>query len=157
MGALFLVSGANPDNNTFNGVIHTHASYNGFGYPIVFDGFDADEPKPIKGFGGPKLPVKNDDEVSQAYLWIMERLNCGSITLSDNCSKLVSCINLLSSDLEYSRSDIRLFVTSALLCMKHMRLDNAIALYIVESTLVETVCCLLESFPTRGLTVDGGE
>ena len=37
------------DSNVFDGVIHTHASYNGFGDPVVIDGFDADKLKLING------------------------------------------------------------------------------------------------------------
>jgi hypothetical protein len=53
------------------------ASYYGHGEPDIMNGFDADDPKPIKGFEGLYLLVNNNDEVAKAYLYLMECLYSG--------------------------------------------------------------------------------
>ena len=150
---LFFINGADPDSNAFDWVFETQAR-RGYGDPIIMDGFDKKNPKPIKGFAGLKLFIDADDAVGHGFLCIMEFMYCGVIDIKTDFSKLVYCFGL-TTDLQYSQSDLSALVLSSLLALRRMGLSNNNALPIVERAVLGTLWSLLESFATRSLSVEG--
>jgi len=142
MATLFFAHGADPKHNVFNGVIRP---------PTVSDGFDPMNPQPIKSYAGLQLLVNKTDLVFKALLRFMERLHSGPISLEENYETLAQCLDVLSDDLRYSRSDLRSFVMTSLLSLRRTGLPNEVALPIVESALLGHLWSLLESYATRGL------
>ena len=157
MATLFFVHGADPNHNAFDGVVHTEGSYLGFEDPDILDGFDADDPKPIKGFAGLKLLVNDANEIGKAYLYVMECLYCGAIDLEADYDRLAGCMDILSNDVQYSSSDLKAFILTSFLSMKRMGLSHDIALPIVENVVLGTLWYLLESFATRDIAANGEE
>jgi len=63
---LFFVHGATPDTNAFNGVMTIREMFTQ--RTTVFEGFDSVNPRPIKGFPGLKVLVKETDIAAKFLL-----------------------------------------------------------------------------------------
>ena len=148
MAALFFIHGADPCNNAFDGVIETHASIHGYEEPEIVDGFSADNPEPIKGFKGLRL-IAREDPVGHAYLFIMECIHHGALSLKKDYVELSRSLDTIANDLQYSAADLKSFTISSLLSLKKMGLNEDVTIPIIETALIDTLWSLLESFATR--------
>ena len=113
-------------------------------------GFDAENPQPVKGFVGLRL-LNQGHEVGEAYLFIMECLHRGSISLPEQYQKLANCVSLVSDDLGFSASELKSFVLASLLSLKKSGLSSDVALPTVEGAVLATLWSRLEAFATEGL------
>ena len=151
MAALFFVFDASPKLNCFEGVIHTHASFNGVGDPIIIDGFDGDDPKPIPGFVGLRLLVGDEENGGKALLWLMETIHSAPLTLGHDYGNIVRSVDVISEDLQRSGSDFRALVMNTLLYMKKLGMPNDVAVKIAEYAVLETLWLWINEFALRGL------
>ena len=150
MAVVFFLHGASPECNRFDGVVQNMASYYGHAEPDIIDGFDAADPRPIKGFDGLKLLIDSDDEVDKAYICIMEHFHSGTIDLKTECSRLYNCVDTLSRDLQYSSAELKSFILECLLAFHHLGLSKDIATVpIVERSVLDKMWDLLKSFAPR--------
>jgi hypothetical protein len=151
MAALIFTNGADPEFNEFDGVLQNMASYYGHGEPDIMNGFDADDPKPIKGFEGLYLLVNNNDEVAKAYLYLMECLYSGEIDLKKNCTKLYRCLDILSGDLHYSSTQLNQFIVTSIGTFKHLGLPKDVVHLIVEMAVLGKMWDILQDFAERSI------
>ena len=89
MATLFFINGANPDNNAIGCIALNYSRYHDEERGIV-SGFSI---QPIKGFKGLRLIVKGDNPIGQAYLFIMECLYHGELSLKKDFMKLSRFVN----------------------------------------------------------------
>eukprot|EP00804_Cyclotella_cryptica_P001641 CCRYP_014959-RA/>CCRYP_014959-RA protein AED:0.41 eAED:0.41 QI:2/1/1/1/0/0/2/7/102 len=83
------------------------------------EGFDRNNPTPVKGFEGLKLLISDTDEVGKAFIRVMEFLHSGHIDLKTDYHKLCSCLHTLSEDLQYSAAELKSFIIACLLTFRH--------------------------------------
>ncbi|KAL7550606.1 hypothetical protein ACHAWF_013828 [Thalassiosira exigua] len=149
MATIFWMHGADPKWNIFEGVLYSERRVNGFAgenWRCVLEGFDAANPRPIEGYAGLNLLIKESDLASKALVWLMDQLDSGYISLQNDYRKLLECFDRLENDLDYSPADFERYVKTSLLAIRRMGLPNDTALSIVESALVSHRRLLLESY-----------
>lgn len=139
MVAIFLTHGADPKNNTFNGIMQTYGSILGRSNPKNIEGFSGNQ---IPGFEGLRALINPNDKKSLSYIFLMETLSKKELKGKDDIAKTIDSIHSV-------HPNTKKCVLTSLLCMSKHGLPKELSDIVLEYVIITKIWNIFENLAKK--------